>query len=92
MPMRRAWSTPSPAAGTPAAGTPAATTKSAATTTTAKAGATPGASTSGTTTTPEDEGDDQEDVFADQLTRRINNTAFIILESVRKGMAGAVAR
>lgn len=84
--------TPSPAAGTPAAGSPAATTKSATTTTAAKAGATPGASTSGTTTTPEDEGDDQEDVFADQLTRRINNTAFIILESVRKGMAGAVAR
>ncbi len=28
----------------------------------------------------------------DQLTKRINNTAFIILEAVRKGMAGATAR
>lgn len=85
--------TTTPSAGTPAASsTTQPTTTKATSATTAKTGATPGASTSSTTTTPEDEGENAEETFADQLTRRINNTAFIILESTRKGLAGAVAR
>lgn len=62
------------------------------TTGTNKPTATPGATTGGTTTTPEDEGEGEEDVLADQLTRRVNNVAFLILESIRKGMTGAIAR
>jgi len=78
------------ASPTPAAGTPAATkiTVSPAPT----GSATPGSTTNGTTTTPEDEGEDEEETIVDVLTRRINNTAFIILESIRKGTASATAR
>lgn len=85
--------TPTPAV-TPGATTTktGSTTTKAAGATTTKAGGTPGASTASTTSTPEDEGDKAEEVFADQLTRRINNTAFIILESIRKGLSSATAR
>lgn len=73
--------TPTPQAATP---TPAATT----------ARTTPGAGqSSGTTTarTPEDDGTGEEEQLEDLLTRRINNTAFIIIMAIRKVDADAAS-
>lgn len=95
--------TPTPAAGAAAssasaASTSAKTTPAASVKTTPGASATPGTATGGavgtsaaatTLLTPEDDGTGKNEPLEDLLTRRINNTAFIIIMAIRK--AGAEA-